>query len=292
MAHKLYGSFHFSLFWVCKLLNFYELESYVFLHKVLYEVLDIPMNASIQNIRDAYLDKLRECDPSRVSHLDEDIQALARAKKAELDNAYEILADLARREEYDRWILNNSQLKVTDDGRILRKKSEEQIELSARELEEMLLNLLYEIKTQIFSINDQIRWTEGQHEGFDVYLEGKHFTDRYYTYIITVDLLQAIDIENLIANTAHLTPNKGLLLHKNYSLFLVICLDNQEDEQIRDEILRFNQRTLNKKGAASSDKVMLAFINLKERDFYFPYVTGFRPDYQALKLPKGYSLNK
>ena len=264
----------------------------MFSDKVLYDVLDIPMNATMQSIREAYLGKLRECDPKQVSSLDEEIQELARQKKKALDGAYEVLADAARREEYDRWILNNSQLKVTPDGRVIRKQKEQKIDLSAAELAEILEDVIIKLKEQIFSVDDAISWKEGSKEGFDVYIEGKMDIDRYYIYVITVDTLQAVDIENLIANTEHLKPGKGLLLHKNYSLFMVLCLDNSADEATREAILQFNQGNLGKRGAASADKTMLALLNLKQQDFYFPYVTGFKPDFQGIKLPKGYSLTK
>ena len=262
----------------------------MFSDKVLYDILDIPMNATLQSIRDAYLDKLQECDPKQVCNLDEDIQELARRKKEALDSAYEVLADAARREEYDRWILNNSLLKVTPEGRVVREQKEEEIELSAEELKEILENVLIKLKEQIFSVDDAISWKEGHKEGFDVYIEGKKYSDRYFIYVITVDTLQAIDIENLIANTEHLKPGKGLLL--NYSLFIVLCLDNSDDEKTRADVLQFNQGNLGKRGAASADKTMLAIINLKQQDFYFPYVTGFKPDFQGIKLPEGYSLTK
>ena len=262
----------------------------MFSDKVLYDVLDIPMNATMQAIRAAYLDKLRECDPQKVCNLDEDIQKLARLKKEALDSAYEVLSDAARREEYDRWILDNSYLTVMPDGRVVRELKEEDIELSAEELRVILENVLSKLKEQIFSVDDAISWKESQKEGFDVYIEGKKYSDRYHIYVITVDTLQAIDIENLIANTEFLKPGKGLLLH--YSLFMVLCLDNSADEATREAILHFNQGSLVKRGAASSDKTMLALLNLKQQDFYFPYVTGFKPDFQGIKLPDGYSLTK
>ncbi len=264
----------------------------MFNNKLYYEVLDLPMTASKQKILVTFQEKSKQYLPENVQNLDEDIRSLAATKLKELTEAYELLIDDARRSEYDDWIMKNSGLKISIEGWVIRDEPEpESPELTTEELVSVLEKTIEGTKTQICAIESSIRWNESSAEGFDVLLEGKKGNERYNIYIITVDALKAVDVENLIANTEHITSAFGTLLQKHFSLFLVICLDLEGEDKIRTDILQFNQDTVNKARTERVTKTnMVAMMDLKVGEFYFPYLKGFKPDFEHVKIPQGCSL--
>jgi len=257
--------------------------------KTFYEILSVPMKATVEEIRKAYHKRANECHPDRVRNLDPEIQALAQAKMTSINEAYQVLTDQARRAEYDQWLLANTDIKISADGTIQR-ESEKPPEpgLSTEELIAKLEQAINFIKNQILAIDPTIRWKEIDQEGFDIVLEGMRRIERFYIYINTVDVLRAVDIKNLIANSEQIVAEKRFLLHKKFSLFLVVYLENEDDDVIRADIRNFNNLALQKTGSRRSDTTMVGLLNIKTHELYFPYVKGFQPNLEGLKLPEGF----
>ena len=259
--------------------------------KTFYELLSVSMNASMADIRKAYHKRANECHPDRVRNLDPEIQALAEAKMTKLNEAYHVLTDEARRAEYDQWLMANKDIKISADGTIQREEEEEVVQeqgLSTEELIEKLEKAINYIKNQILAIDPTIRWKELQQEGFDVVIEGMRRIERFYIYINTVDILRGADIENLIANSEEIVAGKRFLLHKKFSLFLVLYLEDEDDDKIRADIRNFNHKSLQKTGTRRTDTTMVAILNIKTNELYFPYVKGFQPNLEALSLPENF----
>ena len=66
-----------------------------------YDVLGVPSDASQDQIRKAFRERVRACHPDRVANLDEDLRKLAEEKMVELNEAYAVLRNPARRAAYD-----------------------------------------------------------------------------------------------------------------------------------------------------------------------------------------------
>ncbi len=66
-----------------------------------YKVLGVPPAAPDDEIRRAFRERVRACHPDRVANLDEDLQRLAEEKMVELNAAYAVLRNPARRAAYD-----------------------------------------------------------------------------------------------------------------------------------------------------------------------------------------------
>jgi curved DNA-binding protein CbpA len=66
-----------------------------------YGVLGVAPDASPDEIRKAFRERVRACHPDRVANLDEDLRRLAEEKMVALNEAYAVLRNAARRAAYD-----------------------------------------------------------------------------------------------------------------------------------------------------------------------------------------------
>ena len=66
-----------------------------------YTVLGVSRDAGAEQIRKAFRERVRACHPDRVANLDEDLRRLAEEKMVELNEAYAVLRNPARRAAYD-----------------------------------------------------------------------------------------------------------------------------------------------------------------------------------------------
>ena len=66
-----------------------------------YTVLGITHDAAYDDIRKAFRQRVRGCHPDRVANLDEDLRRLAEEKMVQLNEAYAVLRNAARRAAYD-----------------------------------------------------------------------------------------------------------------------------------------------------------------------------------------------
>ena len=66
-----------------------------------YSVLGVPPDTGADQIRKAFRERVRACHPDRVANLDEDLRRLAEEKMVELNEAYAVLRNPARRAAYD-----------------------------------------------------------------------------------------------------------------------------------------------------------------------------------------------
>ena len=70
--------------------------------KTHYENLELPQNASAEDIKKSFRTLIARYHPDKVQHLGKEFQDMAADRAAELTEAYRILSDRGRREEYDR----------------------------------------------------------------------------------------------------------------------------------------------------------------------------------------------
>jgi DnaJ-domain-containing protein 1 len=61
---------------------------------IAYSILDIPQNATIEQIKAAYRVKLKEYHPDKVAHLGEELKQLAAKKTLQINNAYDYIKKL------------------------------------------------------------------------------------------------------------------------------------------------------------------------------------------------------
>lgn len=66
-----------------------------------YRVLGVTRNAVPDDIRKAFRKRVRSCHPDRVANLDEDLRRLAEEKMVQVNKAYAVLRNPARRAAYD-----------------------------------------------------------------------------------------------------------------------------------------------------------------------------------------------
>lgn len=66
-----------------------------------YTILGVQPDARHDQIRKAFRERVRACHPDRVANLDEDLRRLAEEKMVELNEAYAVLRNPARRAAYD-----------------------------------------------------------------------------------------------------------------------------------------------------------------------------------------------
>ena len=69
--------------------------------KAFYELLDVPADASADEIKRAFRREIAKYHPDKVQHLGKEFQEIAASKAAELTRAYKTLTDPAARAEYD-----------------------------------------------------------------------------------------------------------------------------------------------------------------------------------------------
>jgi curved DNA-binding protein CbpA len=67
-----------------------------------YELLEIPPQASTEDVKRSFRAQIARYHPDKVQHLGKEFQSLAADRAAELTEAYRILSDTGRRAEYDR----------------------------------------------------------------------------------------------------------------------------------------------------------------------------------------------
>jgi curved DNA-binding protein CbpA len=67
-----------------------------------YETLELPADASSEDVKRAFRMQIARYHPDKVHHLGKEFQELAQTRAAELTAAYSTLSDRARRAEYDR----------------------------------------------------------------------------------------------------------------------------------------------------------------------------------------------
>src|SRR5262245_54102265 len=70
-----------------------------------YTLLDIPSQATDEEVEAAYRRQRERYSPARVAALGDEFRAVAEARTAELEHAYVVLSDSGRRQEYDRSIV-------------------------------------------------------------------------------------------------------------------------------------------------------------------------------------------
>jgi len=256
-----------------------------------YEILAVSMHSSIEEVRKAYHKRANECHPDRVRNLDPEIQALAERKMTIINEAYNVLTDQARRQEYDQWLLANADIKVDPTGMVIRADVAAAAEAAAQpgmSTEDLIAKLeaaINAVKNQILTLDKTIRWKESAQEGFDVSLEGMRKIERFFIYISTVDTLNLADVQNLAANAPDIVSSKHFLLHKKFSLFLVLYLEDDDDDQIRSIVRNFNQAAIQSGTGRRSDITMLAIGNIATKEVFFPYVKGFQPKLDRVTLP-------
>lgn len=56
-----------------------------------FKILEIPENASIEEIKQAYIKKIKEYHPDKVSNLGKDLQKLAEMKTKEINEAFNLI---------------------------------------------------------------------------------------------------------------------------------------------------------------------------------------------------------
>ena len=66
-----------------------------------YAILGLTRDAPHNDIRKAFRERVRGCHPDRVASLDEDLRRLAEEKMVQLNEAYSVLRNAARRAAYD-----------------------------------------------------------------------------------------------------------------------------------------------------------------------------------------------
>lgn len=255
-----------------------------------YEILDVSFDASLDEIRKAYRRRASECHPDKVRNLDIEIRQLAEAKMMQINEAYKVLGDEQQRAEYDEWVKCNGDIIINADGTIGAQEEEHAPEpgLSAEQLIAKLEAAIVHVKSQISTVDATIRWKETAMEGFDTVLEGSRRIERFFIYLNTVDTLRPGDVAAIIENSAALSANSKFLLNKKYSLFLVLCLELEDEDQIRSDIRNFNQLALQQAGNRRAGTNMVAMLNISSKELFFPYVKGFQPDLQNLGLPEGF----
>ncbi len=67
-----------------------------------YELLEIPPGSPADEVKRAFRAQIARYHPDKVQHLGREFQSMAADRAAELTEAYRILSDAGRREEYDR----------------------------------------------------------------------------------------------------------------------------------------------------------------------------------------------
>ena len=67
-----------------------------------YDLLEVPPQASTEDIKRSFRAQIARYHPDKVQHLGKEFQSLAADRAAELTEAYRILSDPGRRAEYDR----------------------------------------------------------------------------------------------------------------------------------------------------------------------------------------------
>ncbi len=67
-----------------------------------YELLEIAPGSSAEEVKRAFRAQIARYHPDKVQHLGREFQSMAADRAAELTEAYRILSDVGRREEYDR----------------------------------------------------------------------------------------------------------------------------------------------------------------------------------------------
>ena len=256
--------------------------------KTYYEILDVTMRATLDEIRKAYRKRASECHPDKVSNLDIEIRELAEAKMMQINEAYKVLGNTEQRAEYDEWVTVNTDIQVNSDGSIGAEPEEApQPGLSADELIAKLEAAIVHVKAQVVATDPAIKWKESAIDGFDTVLEGSRRIERFFIYLNTVDTLRPVDVDAIIGNSAALSANSKFLLNKKYSLFLVLYLDVEDDNKIRSDIRNFNYQATQQAGGRRAGMNMVAMLNIASGELYFPYVKGFQPNLQGLALPAG-----
>ena len=66
-----------------------------------YALLGVTRDAAHNDIRKAFHERVRGCHPDLVANLDEDLKRLAEEKMVQLNEAYAVLRNAARRAAYD-----------------------------------------------------------------------------------------------------------------------------------------------------------------------------------------------
>ena len=69
--------------------------------KDFYQLLGVPPNASLDEVKRAFRQQIARYHPDKVQHLGQEFQAMAADRAAELTAAYRVLSDAACRAEYD-----------------------------------------------------------------------------------------------------------------------------------------------------------------------------------------------
>jgi len=69
--------------------------------KAFYQLLEVPPDASLDDIKSAFRREIAKYHPDKVQHLGKEFQEIAANKAAELTRAYKTLTDPASRAEYD-----------------------------------------------------------------------------------------------------------------------------------------------------------------------------------------------
>ena len=71
-----------------------------------YQLLDIPPTSTPDEVKRAFRQQIARYHPDKVQHLGKEFQAMAADRAAELTEAYRILSDEGRREEFDRALVS------------------------------------------------------------------------------------------------------------------------------------------------------------------------------------------
>ncbi len=215
-----------------------------------YQVLGLDADASSDTVKSAYRRLAREAHPDRASHLGAEAQAQASARMADLNEAYAILSEGAKRREYDqefaKW-----------QARVAAGEPEPEPEQApppepetpavqrpaSRPAPQVSSNVVGQFATQVharlFQNNSDFAWRGGRMEGFDWAMQSGFWLAEYFVALRgfgTVDQASAAKFINYA--TIGIERSKRLL-KKNYYLLLLPFQRMRDPENVLAACRRF-----------------------------------------------------
>ncbi|MGH9861155.1 MAG: DnaJ domain-containing protein [Candidatus Acidiferrales bacterium] len=212
-----------------------------------YAILGLDSDASTESVKLAYRRLAREAHPDRLGDKDSAAQALASSRMAELNEAYAVLSDSARRKEYDKefraWQAGEQVEAPLAPAPVAEPAVPAPPRARARPAADMHFSVVRQFSTQLqnelFSDKRTFRWRVQPLEGFDWAAQSSFLLASYYAALRGFATADPSAAHKFINYASLAIEGSRSMMKKNLYLFLMPFQRISEPDQVQALLRRF-----------------------------------------------------
>lgn len=256
-----------------------------------YKVLKVTREASIEEIKKAYHERIKECHPDRVHNLDEDFRKMAREKVLKINEAYDFLRKPNQKaKDNDKSLLKIEETCETVEEREKFRQEEEKEEKEKKEEKERQSRrkkhedgsivseaFLKIIEEKIRNQNETVKWSRGYLRNFNLTLEGHKRREEYKIYLKTFTQLGEKGLKSVIRQMGSLEVEPVKLWSTRFTTVCLAAEDFNNLVEIKKMVKKYNSQRQGIGAKLKRGKSIIAIVDITTRKVFSPFSEKFKP---------------